>query len=64
MKPGEYRAMSDEELLGRIDELQKGLFNLRLRNVTRELEDTSKLKSTRQDIARVKTILRGRGVII
>ena len=64
MKPGEYRAMSDEELLGRIDELQKGLFNLRLRNVTKELEDTSKLKSTRQDIARVKTILRGRGVII
>ena len=28
------------------------------RNVTKELEDTSKLKGTRQDIARVKTILK------
>lgn len=64
MKPGEFRALSDKELLGRIDELQKGLFNLRLRAVTKELEDTSKIKATRIEIARVKTILRERGILI
>ena len=64
MKVGEYRAMTSEELLDRVDTLQKDLFNLRLRNVTRELEDTSKVHSARREIAVAKTILRERRIIV
>ena len=64
MKAGELRAMESDELLNRIDELQKSVFNLRLRNVTKELDDTSKIQATKRDIARIKTILRERSIII
>ncbi len=64
MKVGEYRAMTSEELLDRVDTLQKDLFNLRLRNVTRELEDTSKVRAARREIAVAKTILRERRIVV
>jgi len=64
MKSGELRAMTNEDLLARIDELQKNLFNMRVQNVTKELTDTSKLPSARKDIARIKTILRERNILV
>jgi len=60
MKPEEIREMSSEELRRKLEELQRELFNLRFRHVTRELKDTSQLRKVRKDIARVKTILRER----
>lgn len=60
MKPADLRALSDEELAKRLDELQQELFNLRFQLTTRQLENYNRLEAVRRDIARVKTILRER----
>lgn len=60
MKPAEIRALSDEELAQRLDELQQELFNLRFQLTTRQLENYMRLEAVRRDIARVRTIVRER----
>lgn len=57
MKAAEIRELSTEELLKKEAELREDTFNLRFKLSTGELEDTSKIKQTRKDIARIKTIL-------
>lgn len=60
MKPAEMRALSDEELARRLDELQQELFNLRFQLSTRQLENYKRLPAVRHDIARARTIMRER----
>jgi large subunit ribosomal protein L29 len=50
------REMSDDELKGRERELQEQLFRLRLQQAVGQLDDAIKIRTTRRDIARVKTI--------
>jgi len=57
MKAGEIRALSQEERLQKVDELKQQLFNLRFQHATGQLENPQKLKQTRRDIARMKTII-------
>ncbi len=56
MKSSEIREMSAEEVQKKLNELQDELANLSLQHRIRPLEDTSKLKKLRKDIARIKTI--------
>lgn len=58
MKAKELRDLSIEELKEKETELRQELFNLRFQKATGELSNTSALKKTRRDIARVKTILK------
>ena len=60
MNAGEIRAKTDDELLTAEEDLRRTLFNLRIQHVTGQLENTTKLSSTRRDLARVKTIIRER----
>ncbi len=60
MKAAEIRDMTDDEIRGRVGELQEELFRLRFRGATQQLENTSLLTSLRRDVARIKTILRQR----
>lgn len=57
MKANELRNLSAEELLKKNGELTQELFNLKFQLHTGRLENTAKLKSIRQDIARINTIL-------
>jgi len=41
MAVSEYRSMSVEELVEKVSDLRKSLWNLRVRNTTKELENTS-----------------------
>ena len=59
-KPQELRDMSDDELKARLGELGEELFHLRLRRVTSQLSNPMKVRETRRDLARVKTVLRQR----
>ena len=43
-------------------ELKTALFNLRFQHATGQLSNTMVIKSTKRDIARVKTILRQREI--
>jgi large subunit ribosomal protein L29 len=57
MKPSELRKLSAEELVKKQGDLTQELFNLKFQLHTGRLENTSKLKSLRKDIARVSTLI-------
>ncbi len=58
MKAQHYREMSPDELEGKLDELERRLFDLRSQAVTEKLENSKAVTNVRRDIARIKTIMR------
>jgi large subunit ribosomal protein L29 len=54
----ELRDLSVEDLRARERQLDEELFRLRIQKATAQLDATSKLRTTRRDLARVKTVLR------
>ena len=57
MKASEFRKMSAEELNEKLVGLKKDLFSLRMQHATNRLDNPLKIRETRRDIARVKTVL-------
>lgn len=57
MKASEIRELSMEDRRRRVEELQEALFNLRFQHETGQLENPQKLKQTKRDIARLKTLI-------
>ena len=57
MKVSEVREMSVADLRDRIDLEKNNLDTMKLNHAISPLEDTSKIRKTRQDIARMITIL-------
>ncbi len=60
MKPKELRDKNDQELRELEDQLREELFRMRLKKHTNQLQQSHRLRETRQDIARIKTILHER----
>ena len=56
MKVEDIRAMSPDQMEDAILNLKKERFNLRFQRATGQLENTSRLREARRDIARIKTI--------
>jgi large subunit ribosomal protein L29 len=50
--------MSLDELTGKLEELERHLFDLRSQAVTEKLENSRAVTNVRRDIARLKTIMR------
>ncbi|CAJ1508338.1 50S ribosomal protein L29 [[Mycobacterium] burgundiense] len=57
---GELRELTDDELTERLRESKEELFNLRFQNATGQLNNNRRLRTVRQEIARVYTVLRER----
>ena len=57
MKAGDVRAKTDDELTGELEKLGKEAFNLRFQRASGQLENTSRVRHVRRDIARIKTVL-------
>lgn len=57
MKIEETRSMSEDELKDSLLKLKKEAFNLRFQQAIGQLENTSRMRAVRRDIARVKTVL-------
>ncbi|NQU44236.1 50S ribosomal protein L29 [bacterium] len=57
MKAITYRDMTPEELQVREQELRKSLFGLRTRATTKELENVSRIRQEKRELARVLTVL-------
>ena len=53
----ELREKSTEELNQELVNAKKELFNLRFQNATNQLENTSRIKEVRKNIARIQTII-------
>jgi large subunit ribosomal protein L29 len=52
--------MTDSELNQKLQEVYQELFNLRFRHATKQVEDTSRIRVAKRDIARIQTIMRER----
>jgi large subunit ribosomal protein L29 len=55
-KAEDVRAMTIDQLDDEVLKLKKEQFNLRFQRATGQLENTSRVRSVRRDIARIKTI--------
>ena len=58
MKANEIRKMSAAELEGKLAELKKDLFMLRMQHATNQLDNPLQIAVVKKDIARIKTINR------
>jgi large subunit ribosomal protein L29 len=52
----DLRVMSDDQLNDEVLRMKKEQFNLRFQRATGQLENTSRVREVRRDIARAKTI--------
>jgi len=60
MKASDLRGLSDQELLEKLEDAKRQLMNLRFQLAIGQLDNTSKIKETKKDIARIKTIIKER----
>ena len=56
MKTADIRAMTPDQMDDATASLKKVRFNLRFQRATGQLENTSRMREARRDIARIKTI--------
>ena len=57
---GELRDLPDDELFVRVEQSKEELFNLRFQLATGQLDNPTRIKQLRHDIARTLTVLRER----
>ena len=60
MKIDEVRGLTPDQLQDQLLQLKKEQFNLRFQAATGQLEKTHRASEIRKDIARIKTVLRGK----
>ena len=58
--PAELRELADDELTTKLRECKEELFNLRFQTATGQLTNNHRLRTVRQEIARIYTVLRER----
>lgn len=57
MKPRELRDLTKDEILVRREELEKEMFNLKIRQATKQIDNPLKIRTLRRELARITTIL-------
>ncbi len=60
MKASEIKYLTDPELETKLADLKEELFNLRFQLAVNQLDNPTKIKAVKKDIARIKTIQRER----
>ena len=60
MKIAEVRGLTPDQLGDELLKLKKEQFNLRFQAATGQIEKTHRVNEVRKDIARIKTVLRGK----
>ena len=61
-KVDELRELPDDELVARIEGAKEELFNLRFQLATGQLDNPSRIKQVRHEVARVASVLREREI--
>lgn len=60
MKASEIKYLTDPELETKLSELKSELFNLRFQLAANQLDNPTRIKAVKKDIARIKTVQRER----
>ncbi|MDS1030426.1 50S ribosomal protein L29 [Bacillota bacterium LX-D] len=62
MKASEIRDLTTAEILRKVDDLKQELFNLRFQLATGQLDNPTRIKEVRRNIAKAKTVLKEREI--
>ncbi|OGC89916.1 MAG: 50S ribosomal protein L29 [candidate division Zixibacteria bacterium RBG_16_53_22] len=57
MRTSELRDLTKDEVLVRKEELEKEIFNLKIRQATKQIENPLKIRTIKRELARIRTIL-------
>jgi large subunit ribosomal protein L29 len=57
MKPRELRDLTKDEILVRKEELSREIFNLKIRQATKQIDNPLRIRVLRHELARITTIL-------
>ena len=60
MKKEEIKKLTKSQTLKDIDKLKKHLFNFRFQKVNGQIKSPAKINETKKNIARLKTLLKGK----
>ena len=60
MKKQEIKKLSKDEVIKNIDKLKKDLFNFRFQKMNSQITNPAKINETKKNIARLKTLLKGK----
>ena len=60
MKKKEIKKLTESEIFKNLEKFKKDLFNLRFQKNNGQLKNPSKFLETRKNIARIKTLIRGK----
>ncbi len=57
MKPRELRDLTKNEIIVRKEELEQEIFNLKIRQATKQIDNPLRIRVLRRELARITTIL-------
>tara|TARA_B100000123_G_scaffold258799_1_gene223828 strand:+ start:66 stop:257 length:192 start_codon:yes stop_codon:yes gene_type:complete len=60
MKKKEIKKLTKDQIVKNIDKFKKDLFNLRFQKISSQVTSPAKINETKKNIARLKTLLRGK----
>ena len=60
MKKQEIKKLSKDEIIKNIEKFKKDLFNFRFQKINSQVTNPAKINETRKNIARLKTLLKGK----
>ena len=60
MKKQEIKKLSKDQIVKNIDKFKKDLFNFRFQKMNSQITNPSKISETKRNIARLKTIVKGK----
>ena len=58
MSASHLRDLAHDELIEKLADLKEELFNLRFQVATNQLDNTSRIKEVKKEIARINTVIR------
>ena len=60
MKRNEIKKLTKDQALKNLEKFKKDLFNFRFQKINSQITNPSKINETKKNIARIKTLLRGK----
>ena len=60
MKKQEIKKLTKDQILKNLDKFKKDLFNFRFQKINSQITNPDKIGETKKNIARLKTLLRGK----
>ena len=60
MKKQEIKKLSKDQIIKNIDKFKKDLFNFRFQKMNSQITNPAKINETKKNIARLKTLLKGK----